>query len=110
MTTALTRTDAAVPTPATFVAPPGGLPSWEVYEAIESSRRRSRYQAQHVGELAGKYVAWSFDGSLVLAADTPDELHAVLANAGVGRDEYIAGYVDPEPDVVVPRSTPLSRA
>lgn len=99
-----------VPTPATFVAPPGGLPSWEVYEAIEYSRKSSRYQAEHVIELAGKYVAWSFDGSFVLAADTPQELHATLASAGVERDRYISDSIDPEPEVVVPKTAPLSRA
>lgn len=96
--------------PAPFVVPPGGLPPFEVFDANEHTRKSSRYHAEHVAELAGKHVAWAFDGSFLYAAATATDLFAALENAGIGRDKYISGYVDPEPEVVVPRTAPLSRA
>ncbi len=96
------------PPAAPFVVPAGGLPPFDVYDAFEYTRKTSRYQAEHVIELAGKYVAWAFDGSFLYAAATPEELLAALAH--VGRDSYITGYIDPEPEVVVPRNALLSRA
>ena len=96
------------PPAAPFVAPPGGLPPFDVFDANECTRKKSRYQAEHVAELAGKYVAWAFDGSFLYAAATPEELLAALAL--VSRDSYITGYIDPEPEVVIPRTARLSRA
>jgi len=100
--------DPKPPTATPFVVPDGGLPPWEVYEAFEYTRKTSRYQREHVPELAGKHVAWAFGGSFLYAAPTPEELLAALAH--VSRDSYITGYIDPEPEVVVPRNASLSRA
>lgn len=103
---------AAPPRPpaAPFVVPPGGVPPLDVYDANEYRRKVSRYESEHLLELACMNVAWAFDGSFLHAAATAAELFAALGNAGIGRDCYVTGYVDPLPVVVVPASALRSRA
>ena len=48
---------------------------------------------------AGQYVAWSLDGSRILASGPDREtLDRRLEEAGIGYSEVVHGYID-EPDV-----------
>ncbi len=68
----------------------------------------ARYLAEHYMELAGKHVAWSFDGKTVFAtAPSLAELYATMTDAG--REDYVTDFIDPVPVVVAP-AIPMSRA
>lgn len=62
---------------------------------------RSRFPAEQLLPLAGKHVAWSADGTRVVAsADDRAGLYAQLERAGVPVDQVVFDYIDP-PDAVL---------
>lgn len=72
----------------------------DTFDADVFTRNKSRYLSEHYSELAGKHVAWAFDGSAPLAvAPSIAELRTTLGDDAIER--CIFGYVDPLP-VVTP--------
>lgn len=78
-----------------------------MFDMNDFIRNSSKYTSEHYGVLAGKHVAWSFDGNTALAiAPTLADLYAAMTVAG--REDFVTDYIDPLP-VIIP-SVPLSRA
>jgi hypothetical protein len=62
-------------------------------------RNLRQFTAEQFAPYHGKQVAYSADGTrIVAAADTDEELDAILARLGIGTDEVVFGYVD-DPNV-----------
>jgi hypothetical protein len=58
----------------------------------------SKFPASELLKYAGRYVAWSLDGTRILASGTdPDELDRNLAAAGLQQGGFVEDYV-PGPD------------
>jgi hypothetical protein len=63
-------------------------------------RNVRQFSSEQLAPYWGKQVAYSADGTQILAAgDTDEELDALLARLGIGTDEVVFGYVD-DPNVV----------
>lgn len=55
---------------------------------------KNRYLAEHTDELLGKHVAWSADGSTVLAAnEDPETLMAEVRRRNLSFDAVVFGYI-----------------
>ena len=78
-----------------------------MFDANEHMRAKCRYVNEHYAELAGKHVAWAFDGTLICSAGTLAELLDTLGERVC--DDCVLDYIDPMP-VVIPPAIPLSRA
>jgi hypothetical protein len=74
---------------------PSDVP-WLSREFFENQRK---FPPEQLMQYAGQHVAWSWDGSGVLASD-PDEveLKKKLQAAGIDTQRVVFGYIDP-PDV-----------
>lgn len=60
---------------------------------------RNKFPAEELAKYVGKHVAFSPDGTRILAsADTWEELDAVLEAAGIPLGQAVHAYIDP-PDV-----------
>jgi hypothetical protein len=64
-------------------------------------RNRERVPESELAPHYGKHVAWSLDGTQILASDDdPREVCAAVQRAGLKSSEVVIGYV-PLPDEVV---------
>jgi len=64
-------------------------------------QNRARFSAVELAKHFGKEVAWSLDGSRIVASgDNPVEVCAAVRRAGLKSDEVVMSYV-PFPDEIV---------
>ena len=69
-------------------------PDFSQYE-----KNRSKFPAEELAKYGGKQVAFSPDGTRIVASgDTLEELDAALAVAGIHFSQVVTAYIDP-PDV-----------
>ena len=67
----------------------------------EHYRNRERFPQGELAKFYGKEVAWSLDGTRIVAGgDDPRAVCAAVQKAGLKSDEVVLGYV-PFPDEVV---------
>ena len=60
---------------------------------------RSKFPLEELAEYAGKHIAFSLDGTRILASgDTIEEVEEQLIAAGINPNQVVGSYVDP-PDV-----------
>ncbi|HKB40688.1 MAG TPA: hypothetical protein VKD72_29955 [Gemmataceae bacterium] len=66
---------------------------WLGPEFFENQRK---FPPEQLMQYAGQHIAWSWDGSRVLASD-PDEveLKKKLEAAGINTQRVVFGYIDP---------------
>jgi hypothetical protein len=58
-------------------------------------QNRCNFPPEKLIPYQGKYVAWSLDGTCILASgDTEEEVDRQLAAAGIGLDQVVSSYVD----------------
>jgi hypothetical protein len=56
---------------------------------------RAKFPVEELLKYVGQEVAWSWDGSCILAsARTADELHSKLIEAGINPQHVVTGYVE----------------
>ena len=56
----------------------------------------NNFPLDELAKYAGKYVAWSLDGTRILAdGDDPDEVDQKLIAAGIDPSQAVGSYVDP---------------
>jgi hypothetical protein len=73
----------------------------EQFDLALFEANRSRFPAKQLLSLAGKHVAWSADGTRIVAsADDRAGLYAQLESAGVPVDQVVFDFIDP-PDAVL---------
>jgi hypothetical protein len=69
-------------------------PGW--VDARQFIENRNRFSHEELALYAGQCVAWSLDGTRILASGkTPDEVDARLRALGIPPNEAVPGYVDP---------------
>lgn len=62
---------------------------------------RAQFSAEELAKYAGKYVAWSSDGTRILASDDDEQhLDATLRATGIDPAEILVSYV-PSPDEII---------
>lgn len=67
----------------------------------EFMKNRALFPAEELAKYAGKYVAWSLDGThILLSDDDPLRLDAALKEAGYDPAEILVSSV-PNPDEIV---------
>jgi hypothetical protein len=77
--------------------PPSDIPWLDPVTFYENQRK---IPTEELWRYAGQYVAWSWDGSRVVASDADEgELYRKLAEAGHELSRVVVTYVDP-PDLV----------
>ena len=70
---------------------PGELPDISQFDA-----NRSRLPAESLAAFAGRHVAWSPDGTRILASGAnPDEVDEQLAALGIHFSQVVHDYIDP---------------
>jgi hypothetical protein len=63
------------------------------------SKNQSRFPVEELWKYAGQHVAWSWDGTRILAsAPSDEELYQKLVEEGLDPQRVAFGYVDP-PDI-----------
>jgi hypothetical protein len=59
-------------------------------------QNRCNYPPEQLLPYGGKYVAWSLDGTRILASgDTEEEVNRQLVAAGIGLNQVVGDYIDP---------------
>lgn len=63
------------------------------------NENRSRFPAEELWKYAGQHVAWTMDGTQLLAGDVSlDELYRKLDEAGIDSQRVVFDYAEP-PDM-----------
>jgi hypothetical protein len=66
-------------------------------DLVVFEENRHKFPPEQLLPHAGKYIAWSGDGTRVVAsADTEEELYSVLDAAGIRDNQVVYSYVDAE--------------
>jgi hypothetical protein len=75
---------------------PTNLDGWPDPQFLEN---RNKFPTEELWKYAGQHVAWSWDGTRILAS-APDEaqLYRKMAEAGIDPQRVVLDYVD-DPDV-----------
>jgi hypothetical protein len=77
---------------------PNGPPK-QAIDLVLFERNRRQIPPEYLVPYWGKQVAWSADGTRIVAsAETDEEVYAQLATQGVHFSEVVFGYVD-DPNV-----------
>ena len=68
----------------------------------EFMKNRQQFPAEELWKYVNKYVAWSPDGTKIIASDDEDglRLHAAIRAAGFDPSEILVSFV-PDPDEVI---------
>ena len=71
------------------------------FQPNEHRKNRERWTAEQLRPYHGKQVAWSLEGTRIVASgDDPSAVCAAVQNSGLTSDEVVLAYV-PFPDEVV---------
>ena len=63
-------------------------------------KNRCNFPPDQLLPYPGKYVAWSLDGTCILASgDTEEEVDEQLGAAGIDRGQVVGDYIDPADQV-----------
>lgn len=65
-------------------------------------KNRDRFPVEELARYAGKYVAWNWDGTRILASDN-DELRLAIAirDAGLNTAETLIAFVPAEDEILL---------
>ncbi len=65
-------------------------------------KNRARFPAEKLAQYAGKFVAWSPDATIILAADEDElRLAAAIQNAGYNSAEVLIAFVPVDDEVLL---------